>query len=202
MQGARAARHRGFVVAIIVIAAGMLVLAGCSGPSATPQTKPAEAPKPADPPKVVEAPKATIPPKPTDPPKPQASSQPSRDELIEAVRSSVNGKTYPETVLKPQEQTRPCTPTDARYHTYGCVTGGTYRVTVQVPTTEYRPCPTLPGPDPSWNVQSLGNNKWRVSRTTSRWDVEQTAGSPAKAGGAVTAGSFSFSIVPAPNQPC
>jgi len=123
--------------------------------------------------------------------------EPSREHLIQAVRSSASGRTYTEPVTQPRSQSRTCTSVDARTHRHGCaVAGQTYQVMVPVTTTETRQCPTLPGPDSNWNVQAQGDDKWRVSRSGSVWDVEKLSGQQVKAGTGFTAGGFSFSVVP------
>ena|SRR5687767_12906635 len=120
----------------------------------------------------------------TDPP-----DEPSREDVINAVRNSVSNKTYPETVR------RNCTPSDVNAKFHGCLSlGQTY------PVTEYRRCPPLPGPDASWSVQEQGDDKWRVSRAGSVWDIHKESGGGANAGGVTQVSKFSFTITP--HQKC
>lgn len=145
--------------------------------------------------------------------------EPSREDLIEAVRNSVAGKSYTETV----QQTKSVPRTERRAHT--CTqydvdldinakrnpelakcphAGATYWVdetvyvneTTDVPQT--RICESLPGPESGWSVMPSGNDTWRVSYAGKSWDVKKESfkGVP----GAVSIKRFEYTIKS--NQPC
>jgi hypothetical protein len=123
------------------------------------------------------------------------TKKPSNQDLIQAVRSYVNGKTrtetqtYTEQVTEMQPERHSCTQTqvDADPHATSnpelakCPHfGATYEklVPVNVPETRTRTviqkCETLS--EYGWNVQKLDNDTWRVSHSRGVWDVNKVKG--------------------------
>ena len=134
-------------------------------------------------------------------------SEPSREELIEAVRRSVNGKKYEEFVTRQEQVTHTCTQRDVDLDPHmprnpelaKCPRpGATYTRWESVRKSETRECPSLPDPSAGWNVREIGENRWRVSRGGSAWDVENRGGRAVDQ--AVNISGFSLYITP--HQKC
>lgn len=132
-------------------------------------------------------------------------SEPTREEIIEAVRRGVNGKKYEETVYRQEQVTHTCTQQDVDLdprmpnnpELAKCPrVGATYTRWERVPKTETRECPQLP--TSGWNVRKVREDHWRVSRGGSIWDVEKTGGAAVEQ--VINVSGFSFSI--APHQKC
>ena len=138
--------------------------------------------------------------------KPPITPEPSREDIIQAVRRSVEGKTYTENVSQQEPTTRMCSEMDVETDPYmprnpelaKCPrVGAPYTTWQTVTKPEVRECKSLPGPESGWNVQALPPDRWRVSRGASVWDVEKTSGRRVEK--AVTVSSFTFAITPHQN---
>lgn len=131
------------------------------------------------------------------------STTPTRTDVIEAVRQSVNGKTYVETVYKSVPTTRFCNEIDVDLDPYmphnpelaKCpYVGKSYVVQDTVAADETRKCATLPAAsDGSWYVEDRGDDSWRVSRNTSSWDVGKVGGGSASLP-VISVSGFEFTI--------
>lgn len=127
------------------------------------------------------------------------SETPSRENIIEAVRHSVEGKTY-EVTTQSEPTRHTCEQFDVNVHRYGCsFVGQPYTTSETVPQHQTKHCGPLPGPDYGWQVTETGSDKWRVSQAGSVWDVEKLNGAAINGGEAVNVSSFSFSIHPHQN---
>src|SRR5690349_12711704 len=136
-----------------------------------------------------------------NPPSPPISSTPSRENIIEAVRHSVEGKTYEVATEREESTVHTCEQYDVDVHRFGCNSiGQTYTTSEAVPARETKHCEPLPGPEHGWQVTETGSDKWRVTLAGSVWDVEKLNGAAISGGGAVNVSSFSFSIQP--HQSC
>jgi hypothetical protein len=134
-------------------------------------------------------------------------SEPSREHIIEAVRRSVDGKKYEETVYRREQVTRICSQQDVDLDPYmprnpelaKCPRAGArYTTWENVPRRETRECASLPGTESGWNVQEVARNRWRVSLGGSVWDVENKEGAAVEQG--VKVSTFLFAITP--HQKC
>ena len=143
------------------------------------------------------------------PPIPRQTEEPSQADLIQAVRNSVAGHTYPQPVSHTEWKTHVCSQYDVDLDPNAkhnpelarCpYAGKTYSVSEVVSTTESRPCQSSSAPDSAWSVQSYGNDSWRVSVYGSAWDVTKLTGQANSVGDAVRVSQFAFSIKP--HQPC
>jgi hypothetical protein len=147
--------------------------------------------------------------------------EPSREDLIQAVRNHVNGKSYNKTVTKNKRVTkyesRPhrCTEEDVARDPHmprnpeladcprvGAIDWRDEPVTVTEPVavTETHTCSSLPGPEAGWSVTSTGNDTWRVSHGGSAWDVTKADGRADGVEGVVRVSEFAFKIKP--HQDC
>jgi hypothetical protein len=73
--------------------------------------------------------------------------------------------------------------------------GKTYTDWESVSRPETRTCPSLPEANqPGWYVEDLGEDRWRVSRGGSTWDVEKIEGGAANVGDVIKVSSFAFAI--------
>lgn len=136
-------------------------------------------------------------------PIPTISKEPTRDDIIQAVRRSVNGKTYQDTETQQEARWHTCSQIDvdrdpymphnpelarcpyegARYTTYETVTD---RVT--------RKCKSLPDAQFGWHVEKTSDNHWRVTQSGKEWRVRKLEGGSANVGDTVRVSSFRFLI--------
>jgi len=136
-------------------------------------------------------------------PTPPITHEPSNNDLIEAVRNNVAGKTYMESVSRTERRQHVCSQMDvetdpnakhnpelARCPSVGHV----YYTPVTTWVNEQRTCASLPGPQFGWSVMPLGENVWRVSQSGGSWDVEKLQGQAANAGNVIRLSDFSFAI--------
>ncbi len=142
-------------------------------------------------------------------PIPQSSGEPSSADLIQAVRDSVSGKTYPQQVSHTEQQRHTCTQEDVELDPNAkhnpelarCPhVGAVYAVPVTTWATETRPCAALTAPDSVWSVQKTGNDTWRLSQFGSVWDVTKQGGQASSVGTTVRVSQFGFGINA--HQPC
>jgi len=145
----------------------------------------------------------------SQPPIPTITADPSREDIIQAVRRSVEGKTYTVMTVRQESRLHTCSQYDVDFDPYmprnpelaKCpYVGATYTTWESVTEPETRTCDSLPGPEYGWRVEELGNDRWRVSQSGSVWDVEKLDGSSASVGEVVRVSSFSFAIKP--HQDC
>ena len=148
-------------------------------------------------------------------PIPTFTKNPSQEDIIEAVRRSVNGKTYSVSVPSSRQESveHTCSQMDVDLDPYmphnpelaRCPkVGATYKtwITVDESETQTRTCEPLPEQDAGWHVEEAGDNKWRVSINGSTWDVEKLDGASANVGEYVAVSDFAFMVTPYPNQDC
>jgi len=140
---------------------------------------------------------------------PTVTATPSRENIIEAVRHSVEGKTHVVTAQRQEPQVHRCDQNDVDRDPYmphnpelaKCPSvGATYTTWQTVTEHQTQRCEPLPGPEYGWHVQELGDDKWRVSLGGSSWDVQKLSGAAAKGPEQVNVSSFEFSINP--HQDC
>jgi hypothetical protein len=143
------------------------------------------------------------------PSRPAVTSDPSREDIIQAVRRSVQGKTYVVRTAEQEARTHICSQYDVDLDPYmprnpelaKCPrVGATYTTWEPVSKQETRTCDALPSPEYGWYVEEINNNRWRVSHSGSVWDVEKRDGGSASVGEFVTVSGFSFLIKP--HQDC
>jgi hypothetical protein len=142
-------------------------------------------------------------PLPNEPTPPPITHEPSNNDLIQAVRNSVAGKTYAESVPRTEQQPHTCSQMDVETDPYAqhnpelakCPSAGhVYYAPVTTWVDEQRPCASLPDPSFGWSVMPLRENLWRVSQSGSSWDVEKLEGQAANAGNAIRFSDFAFAI--------
>jgi hypothetical protein len=128
---------------------------------------------------------------------------PSDVDLIQAVRRSVEGKTYEVTSTRQEEQRHVCSEFDVKLDPFmprnpelaKCPrAGATYPIWTSVTVRETRKCELLPPPESGWHVQGIGEDRWRVTQAGSTWDVQRLRGEAAKPGDHVEVSSFSLRI--------
>jgi hypothetical protein len=148
------------------------------------------------------------------------TTEPSQADLIQAVRNSVNGKTYSRTstanrpVTRYERRPHTCTQFDVDRDPYmprnpelaRCPRAGhTYWTDEPVTETESQKvtetlqCPTLPGAEFGWSVVPAGDDTWRVSVNGSTWDVTKVDGGAVGVPGVVRVSKFTFTIKPHQN---
>lgn len=134
---------------------------------------------------------------------PTITSDPTRTDIIEAVRDSVNGKTYTATIFRDEAVFHTCSQMDVDMDPYmphnpelaKCPSvGATYTTWETYTEYETRTCEALPGPEYGWYVEELGDDKWRVTYSGSVWDVEKLEGGAASMGDTVHVSGFVFKI--------
>ncbi len=137
------------------------------------------------------------------PPIPTITKTPSREDIIQAVRRSVEGKTYRVMTERQESKLHTCTQFDVDLDPYmphnpelaKCpYVGKTYTTWETVAEPETRTCKPLPGPEYGWQVEKLDDDRWRVSLSGSVWDVEKLDGASASAGEYIKVSSFTFAI--------
>lgn len=137
----------------------------------------------------------------TDTAKSDSTSEPSREDLIEAVRKSVEGKKYSESVPESQRKQHTCSQYDvdtdpnAKHNPElaRCPhVGATYWTTETTYVNNSLPCQTLPGPQSGWTVSQRTNDSWRVSYSGSSWDVAKTSGTSVNEQDSVSVSKFAF----------
>jgi hypothetical protein len=140
---------------------------------------------------------------------PQSSDEPSREDLIEAVRRSVEAKSYSESVPQSQRWSHACSQYDVDVDPYAkenpqlarCpYVGATYWTTETIYVNQFVHCQTLPGPQFGWTVNPRTSDSWLVSHSGSAWDVSKVEGTSANQGESVHVSKFSFLVVP--HQKC
>jgi hypothetical protein len=113
-------------------------------------------------------------------PKVTISDNPSRDDLIRAVRNHVSGKTYSKTTYERRQISRTCSQVDVDLDIHAkrnpelarCpYVGATYWYSKNVPVQKKYNCRMPPPPGHNWYVQKISSNKWRVSNSGSKWDL-------------------------------
>lgn len=107
------------------------------------------------------------------------STDPSRGDLIRAVRSHVSGKTYNKTTHEYRQISRSCGQIDVDFDPHAkrnpelakCPhVGATYWVSERVPVRKRYKCKTPPL-DQGWSVRKISSNKWRISNSGRKWDL-------------------------------
>jgi len=134
---------------------------------------------------------------------PVITHEPSNNDLIEAVRNSVAGKTYAESVPRTEQQQHVCSQMDvetdpnakhnpelARCPSVGHV----YYTPVTTWVNEQRTCDSLPGAAVGWSVMPVREDVWRVSQSGSSWDIQKLEGQAANAGNVIRFSGFAFTI--------
>jgi hypothetical protein len=124
------------------------------------------------------------------------SQEPSREDIIQAVRNHVGGKTYSKTVKKDVPRTHTCSQIEVNIDPRCPFPGATYSINESKTVTETHTCSSLPGPEAGWSVTSTGNDTWRVSHAGSAWDVTKADGRAAGAEGVIRVSEFAFKIKP------
>jgi len=148
-------------------------------------------------------------------------AEPSREDLIQAVRSSVAGKEYTESGVRTQSvpheervahvcsqyevDTDPNAkrnPELARCPRAGYTRWETKTVYTSEMThvNETKHCESLPGPQSGWGVLKSGSDRWLVSYGGESWDVEKVRGNRVGAGQVLHVSRFTFEI--RPRQKC
>lgn len=133
---------------------------------------------------------------------------PARDDLINAVRYSVESKTTVQKSPQRRGVQHSCTQYDvdldpnakrnpelARCPRVGAI----YETFDTVYVDQAVRCVSLPAPSPAWNVSQLRPDSWRVTYGGSSWIVTKLNGSANNASG-IRISSFYFSVVA--NQAC
>jgi hypothetical protein len=149
------------------------------------------------------------------------TTEPSQADLVQAVRNSVNGKTYSRTstaskpVMRYERRAHFCSQLDVDRDPYmprnpelaKCPrVGHTYWTNEPVTETEPQTvtetlrCPTLPGPEFGWSVVQVSDDTWQVSVSGSTWDVTKVDGGAVGVPGVVRVSKFTFTIKP--HQDC
>jgi hypothetical protein len=136
--------------------------------------------------------------------------EPTRTDVIEAVRRSVTGTTYAEIVYEDVSRLGTCTQIDVDFDPYmphnpelaRCpAVGHTYTEWDRVANTEVRSCPTPPEADaPGWYVEPLADGRWRVSQGASSWTVTKLGGGAVGVADIIGVAGFRFEI--AADQAC
>ena len=108
------------------------------------------------------------------------SVNPSRYDLIRAVRNHVAGKTYTKTIYERRRISRTCSQTDVDFDYHAkrnpelakCTyVGATYWDWKNVAVKKRYNCKTPPSSDHGWNIRKISANKWRISNYGSTWDL-------------------------------
>ncbi len=135
---------------------------------------------------------------------PQPSDEPSREDVIEAVRKNVEAKNYSESVPQSQRQSHTCNQynVDADPNAKNnpelasCPrVGATYWTTETIYVNQSVHCQSLPGPQLGWAVNQRTSNSWLVSYSGSAWDVSKVEGTSVNVGDSVHVSKFSFLVV-------
>lgn len=134
---------------------------------------------------------------------PTITTTPSREDIIQAIRRSVDGKTYSVTTEHQESQLHTCSQFDVDLDPYmphnpelaRCPSvGASYTTWETVTERETRSCQPLPDPEYGWYVEEVGQNRWKVSLSGSEWSVEKLDGASASAGDYIKVSGFSFAI--------
>jgi len=134
---------------------------------------------------------------------PTITTTPSREDIIQAIRRSVDGKTYSVTTEHQESQLHTCSQFDVDLDPYmphnpelaKCPSvGATYTTWETVTGREAPSCQPLPDPEYGWYIEEVGQNRWRVSLSGSEWSVEKLDGASANAGDYIKVSGFSFAI--------
>lgn len=140
---------------------------------------------------------------------PQVSTEPEREDIINAVRRGVNGKTYTENVVRWETVRHSCSQFDVDTDPYmphnpelaDCPrVGATYTERESYTETVTRQCDRLPDANSGWSVTDAGSDRWTVGYGGRRWNVELVSGASGSVGDTVQVSSFQFVITT--NQNC
>ena len=116
----------------------------------------------------------------TEKSKTKRSDDPSKEDLIQAVRNHVSGKTYRKPSFETRRRSRTCSQMDVDRDPHAkrnpelarCPhVGATYWVNERVSVQKRHTCPQPPGPSQGWSVQKLSSKQWRVSNSGSSWNL-------------------------------
>jgi hypothetical protein len=133
---------------------------------------------------------------------------PSRDDLINAVRRSVESKTIVQQVPQQRTKTNICSQYDVEADPNAkhnpelarCPRAGATYTTIETDyVSQNVKCPGLPASSTGWDVSKVGPDSWRVSNGGSSWTVSKTEGRTDDAG-SVHLSSFTFKVNA--HQPC
>lgn len=137
-------------------------------------------------------------------PVPNYTTNPSREDIIQAVRRSVEGKTYTAASSRQESIVRTCDQMDVDFDPYmpgnpelaKCpYVGATYTEWETVYENEILTCEPLPDvEDAGWYLEEISDNRWRVSLFGSVWEVEKLDGASASVGEYVEVSGFTFAI--------
>lgn len=134
---------------------------------------------------------------------PTITTTPSREDIIQAVRRSVEGKTYLVTENQQESTLHTCSQIDVDLDPYmphnpelaKCpYVGATYTTWETVTEHQTRNCESLPDPEYGWYVKEIGKDKWQVSLSGREWNVEKLDGASASAGEYIKVSGFTFAI--------
>jgi len=134
---------------------------------------------------------------------PESSSEPSREDLIEAVRKTVEGKSYSESAPQSQRQLHTCSQYEVDIDPNAkhnpelarCPrVGATYWTTGTIYVNNSVPCQPLPGPQFGWAVSQRTSDSWLVSYSGSGWDVSKIEGTSANERDSVRVSNFGFLV--------
>jgi hypothetical protein len=146
---------------------------------------------------------------PSESPERPISSEPSRADLISAVRNHVSGKTYTKKATRYERRAHTCTQYDVDRDPYmprnpelaKCpYVGKTYWTQDPVYVSETHNCGSLPADPAGWSVTPTGKDQWRVAYAASVWDLTKIEGEHAGAEAIVRVAAFAFII--RPHQDC
>lgn len=136
---------------------------------------------------------------------PLITAEPSRSDLIQAVRNSVRGKTYTMEVPEQRAVQHTCSQVDVDLDIHAkhnpelarCPhVGATYQTQETVYVSQLQPCQEPSGSDDSWSVNEMGEDTWHVSQAGRVWIVRKIEGSSANIGDIVRVSGFAFAIEP------
>ena|ERR1700739_3521785 len=139
----------------------------------------------------------------TNAPKSDSSGEPSREDLIEAVRKSVEAKNYSESVPQSERRSHTCNQYDVDADPNAknnpelarCPrVGATYWTTEPIYVNQSVHCQSLPGPQLGWTVNQRTSDSWLVSYSGSAWDVSKVEGTSVNQNDSVRVSKFSFFV--------
>ncbi|MDM9384150.1 hypothetical protein QUB80_26085 [Chlorogloeopsis sp. ULAP01] len=140
-----------------------------------------------------------------DQPTPPISTDPSREDVIQAVRNSVRGKTYTVEVPEQKSVQRTCSPIDVNNDIHAprnpelarCPrVGATVQTWKTVYVSKTQTCEEPPGAEFGWLVNDIGDDTWRVSQAGSVWIVKKLEGASAGVKDVIRVSGFTFTIEP------
>ena len=136
---------------------------------------------------------------------PPISTDPSREDVIQAVRDSVRGKTYMVKVPEQKSVKYTCSQIDVDTDTYAkrnprlarCpYVGATYQTSKTVYVSKTQTCQELPSSDFGWSVNEIEDDTWRVSQAGSVWIVKKLEGGSVNLEDVTRRSGFTFTIEP------